>query len=511
MFVDFDVLLLIMDFVEHAQGVLAFSKTCKTLYSRRIPKLLGCPLRFSDYYKPSRAQTFIYLLNEDPSYFKYVRNISVDSSEEPQESFVGNITTSLMQKGTNLQYLKVSVIKTVTTHLFPPISSPISCNKLQYLQVRDLDQYAMGMLKRLNAPLKCLVVTFPRDDPRGQSIHPVISLLENFTKTLEELSVSHVTWPQIGTPYSPLQFPRLHTLTCKNSFSDNLGHIIHAFPNLKTLELPDSCSHFDLENTRRVNMIQRTRLQESKHLWNSLETVKGFLETLYGFAFQDRVKDLDIQTNVQWRSPFTVDKLFILMVNMQPTRLKLSLDVSLAYSIISRQDCESFHNVFAYPGLTHLNVYVALLLQDETDLEVLIIELVAALESTESLEVVSLTLRWMPRCDETPELDYDIPLPRFSVESEDDDTSIDSDIDASYIEGTMDPFYIAMLLTFAAGPSLKYIIINTVTIQYRLFTHDQTVKTEGWEVEHSDKSDEFEFHSLTGDECAEITSKSFDF
>ncbi|KAI0795712.1 hypothetical protein C8Q75DRAFT_464827 [Abortiporus biennis] len=173
MILDHDTLLLVFDFVERANDMLNLLKSCKAFYNIGRTNLLGSPLRFKDDASRLKFQAFMAHIKKNPSDIQYVKHLSIVDIPEFGKTSVTNFALEFLQKGTNLQFLKVSrtsvIPSTITRyddfttsrlHLPSFNFQTTSCPKLEHLNVRNLDDEAVvKILRYLDSPLKYLNIS----------------------------------------------------------------------------------------------------------------------------------------------------------------------------------------------------------------------------------------------------------------------------------------------------------------------------------------------------------------
>ncbi|KAI0795707.1 hypothetical protein C8Q75DRAFT_730596 [Abortiporus biennis] len=201
---DHDALLLVFGFVEHAKDMLNLLKTCKTFYNIGRPNFLGCPLRFKGAASRSKFQAFMAYIKENPSAVQHVKYLSIIDIPEDQ-AIVRNFVLEFLQKGTSLEFLRVSLptplIKWIRGRPRKPPTPPLpdivpaSCPKLEHLNLCNLDSDDLvKIFQCLDAPLKYLSISL-----RDPSFKPSVSKrimyqVQKFTPTLEHLQLAGVSW-----------------------------------------------------------------------------------------------------------------------------------------------------------------------------------------------------------------------------------------------------------------------------------------------------------------------------
>ncbi|KAI0795713.1 hypothetical protein C8Q75DRAFT_803577 [Abortiporus biennis] len=269
-----------------------------------------------------------------------------------------------------------------------PTLPPLFCSNLQHLSIRNLDDYATKILQCLHAPLKSVNITFLPDWMRPMGTEPIIYSLANFAATLEELHMSNENWPPLGGRVLT-EFPRLHTLSLRNTYLYDLQHIVYAFPNLKRFTYPcDLLGHlstlqalsppafefdppaFEFGGSRGEGVggpgreaVMGGWEESGRRLWTSLDYLQISANALYCLALQCPVNHLDIQAHGSYINPFDQSPVGIYVTrtivdHIRPAKLSLTLSNTIVNSIVEGR-ANGFYEVLAYPTLMHFSLDVS--------------------------------------------------------------------------------------------------------------------------------------------------------
>ncbi|KAI0795705.1 hypothetical protein C8Q75DRAFT_803569 [Abortiporus biennis] len=407
MSIDYDTLLLIIDFVKSPTDLLNLLTTCKAVYHLGLAQFLGRPLRFVDSKDSLRLKCFKSFMTEHPQYFQYIKELSLGVAKEDM-STLWELTVDILHKGTNIKRLNLSMVspvKSSSDFIFHPhgplLDSPIyGCQNLQHLSLHHLGvHYVTTILHSVEAPLKSVSITsIPASTRIGIKLaEPVIYPLQKFALTLEEIELENEVWPKSRVPL-PTTFLRLHTLILRNTSLNGLENIINAFPNLKHFVYPGPCQS-PASRRRSANLPIMKQLRRSGKMWKSpLITLEISSHALYGFGLKCQVNSLVLGTQAGYQSLHEVtamDNLHRIINDIQPPQLTLSLSASLSKSIILHETASAeFYNLFSYPALTNLHMCPVLPFTESlaTDVESFIVEFAKALENNKYNKICWLLL-----------------------------------------------------------------------------------------------------------------------
>ncbi|KAI0795714.1 hypothetical protein C8Q75DRAFT_803578 [Abortiporus biennis] len=397
MFINYDILLLIIDFIQFPSDILHILTTCKVVYRLGLPKLLRCPLRLVDE-DSLKLKGFISFMTEYPQHFQHIKDLSLGAAKSDIPT-LWEFTTEVLCKGTKLQCLDLSLVHVANSSAWIDIayyrrsSIPNSithtyhCQTLQHLGLHNLGYfYVTQILHGLHAPLKSIFIKpMPQHMRIGIRLatEPAIYLLQKFALTLEEIQLENERWPESHTPL-PTKFPRVHTLVLRKTSLNGLENILHAFPNLKHFQYPGLCQ-LPVSRHRSTNLSIMEQLCQSGNMWKSpLKTLRISSHALYGFALQCQVDCLIVDTRLpsSYYEVNSMDNLHHIISDIQPPQLKITMSTVLSKSIIlHKPESAEFYNIFSYPALAKLHMVVFLPFESlEANLECFIVEFLNALE-----------------------------------------------------------------------------------------------------------------------------------
>ncbi|KAI0795009.1 hypothetical protein C8Q75DRAFT_748523 [Abortiporus biennis] len=380
----FDVLLIVMDFLDTREDVLSLAKTCRFLYHEGPSRLLGMRMYFyqilgpllypREYMVP--IDEFASYMALHPSYFKYIKDIGfvLTSSSSPSDDVGSNLTGllySVLRRAGNLNTVVLDVpVQSAPDNPFPTHLS--FCN-LRHLTMGNFSDDTVQFLKTLVAPLETLHITAD-----NQIEVNFILLMANFAATLQELEAYIFAW-QVESPPHRIIFPLLSSLLFTLD-TPELGPLIEAFPNIKHLSL-QLCYILNIENAnsdREENIRQEEVLAQSGcRTWSQLEQVDGSILALYGLGLTCKVDILRLE---DFKYSMNLVGIFqTLLMDTRPRILQVNLcrdEPSSIHEIVSNDNTETARRTFAYPGLSRLTL---------------------GMECLDSPEEVQLTIQtWMP-------------------------------------------------------------------------------------------------------------------
>lgn len=228
--INYDVLLAIMSHM-NPSDVLRFSRTCRTLYAAGLPALLRN--RFGDQYtsREKFCSYYRFLLMDFPNRLSYVRHLYLSGNHRWSRTDGTNILVdaaiTVLQHSPGLESLDIEDVEKLMAldeNISPTIARLTSLRHLS-LQLPNHESL-QTLFHSLQSPLTTITLVcdnFTRVE--------ILSLLSNFHKTLEELTL---TGGGLTSCPKYLFYPNLHTLDMAGCLHD-LALLARHAPNIRRL------------------------------------------------------------------------------------------------------------------------------------------------------------------------------------------------------------------------------------------------------------------------------------
>lgn len=286
MCLDFDILLEVMRYVEKQREISRFMRTCRTLYEHGVPILLqyGVTLGVGEVWAFER------FLRVDPSRNNHLRSLSL--------SFrfinIGNFRSTLLRIIKNAK--NVTTLTITETGMALDYELMRTCATMSTIDTLSITAYPPEVRQRflslVVSPVRKLHVVNP--PTRHYTLTPshLITVLQPFNESLEEVSVSGVCWPQ-SNPISQLSFPKVTKMRLRDFIFTKMAGLDQSFPNLRELFVDNSDSRIRTADPQQVRDENITR-QAISGSWPLLDKVSFDLDWLYVFAPTCHIQDLRI-------------------------------------------------------------------------------------------------------------------------------------------------------------------------------------------------------------------------
>ncbi|KAH8093241.1 hypothetical protein BXZ70DRAFT_949587 [Cristinia sonorae] len=345
--------------------LLAFMKTCRSLYRAGMPLFLTGRLTIPD--DISDVLSFCGLILGDPTHnwAGCVQTLSFGSLDwkppgckSPERKVLRDKLTATFRLLRNLTQLDFSNAESFCS-LDLGHDSPIFCDavadvaSLTGIKWKEMGPEATRLVGELRAHLTDITICYAEG---YQSPTEEITILDHHSPYLEQLTLSDYPAFRRG-----LTFPRLHTFNHQHSYfypyTHTSGQLVDAFPVLKRLILQrdaveNDFPDFDFDETLQLREQNRSLLLARSHLHPPLEYLQTSVIKAYTFAFNFEIRSFAIDGLI--KTDRTLDRLRVVIPDIRPTYL----DISLSLSDLPVSTLDSLFVDGSIPQLTHLRIYL---------------------------------------------------------------------------------------------------------------------------------------------------------
>lgn len=316
MLLNYDILILVMSFLEHPRYIRSMMNTCRTLHRAGIPYVLRPPFRAL---LPQRFLSRCTFLHRDPVHrFRYVNHVVLPLWNDDRFLGGGSHLTKFFQHAQHLETLELVRSEHSLSFSDERVNSAISAlTSLRNLSLIQLCEESVPIIRDLQSPLRKLDIGLGY--PYGW-LDDYSSILARFKDTLEDLNLDRLYFPTSDTQYLRLTTLRVVTFT---PITIALGRIHLLFPNLRNLVFSDlyNKESLPLQEVREENI----KVQRRKGGWKSLQYLRGPIQGLYALAAQIRVEHLDLGSERLVTED--CDMLSAILSGCRPSHLSLRLEV----------------------------------------------------------------------------------------------------------------------------------------------------------------------------------------
>ncbi|CAL1713582.1 unnamed protein product [Somion occarium] len=233
MTLNLDVLTHIMLFLEgrHLRSIM---NTCKVLHSMGVPLLLGSQVIWRKKTMPS----FVLFMARDWTYrSQFLQHVTVQFGTSPGPD-IGKSVTMVMERSADIRRLAIHDCEDFLRSDLKVLTSITSLQKLECLELYDIENLGETLLQHLKAPLTSLEVhccrgSFSTDEEDPYEPGDVTALLSNFSSSLERLDV---TWGVFDDTLT-LPCPNVRQVSIHQCSIVDTYHLARTFPNLQELHI----------------------------------------------------------------------------------------------------------------------------------------------------------------------------------------------------------------------------------------------------------------------------------
>ncbi|KAI0782989.1 hypothetical protein C8Q75DRAFT_785262 [Abortiporus biennis] len=523
MVLNFDVLFVVLSFIDFRSGILSMMKTCRTLYNAGIPFLFKPRISFDRDEITIRKQQILWKqIHENPSFANYIEKIDIDVeyiATTRHYSRTVKIMNAILHRCQGLRKLRLEGLEPrgyePENYLPKMFSSKLSFKCLRSLTIERIGSDAYILLQGLTAPLVYLSISYSL----GFGDHPIVldalgenrprdpvPLLTKFSTTLEEVSVEWGDWRWIPeVTLNSGQCLLVHTFRVGYEVSTTeIAAIIYVFPNLRKFHIADETRGV-MEETTLFNIESQRSLRElGVYMWKELEEVTSYVDVLFCLSPLVKVHNLELYhsraRDTRW-SKAAVE-------GIRPAILRTNLN---SPHKVFRDFAADVGGLFSYPELETLSLELLYWGYDnksdedefsELDVAESILGLLGALR-TSSMTSLHLAIRW-----HVPEHLHLITEPTTSEDDSDspDDTiprkrkeklrSPTPPLPEDHVRNYFEPNRISVMKKIAdTVPSLTQLLFQM--LPSGLGDHESSLH--GWKISHFDEGHEVE--DLLQEQC----------
>ncbi|KAH8101631.1 hypothetical protein BXZ70DRAFT_1007456 [Cristinia sonorae] len=357
MLVNYDILLNVMVFLIPPWGqwyqqydLLSLMLTCKTLYQGGMPLLLGGEIQITS--SPTQVARFTDFLLANPQRIRYIQDLCMEHISFPRRTSRAvrlQVTGNLANVLSHTINLKSLHIRSVEDFLESDDRLALAISSLKTLRriiLYDAGLRARTMVMTMVAPLSYADVSYTGDvpwegEPPGAGSHDPISMLSNFTASLNELKIH---WSDSLSMSS--RFPAVASLFIESTNAPDLAALMYCFPGISHLAL--SFPGERLEGTME-DLRQRNQLAVPAS-WSSLDILTCNIFPCYALGLSTKVR---VWRGVRMTSPEDQLPFHVLLDDLRPAYLQIVIGGS-------RMENHLYDDLIPSANITHLDIQLDL-------------------------------------------------------------------------------------------------------------------------------------------------------
>ncbi len=273
---NFDVLVVVMGHLLGADDVSRVMRTCRTLYSAGVPKLLCnevdiCGLR-------TLMSFYRFISGSEGTRYQHMRELKLSLSIYRVEERWKSALVEILTHAQALRKLDIQTTELLDDPRFPVAISRLPNLTELFMSSKEPEMASVPMLSLMDSKVVKVGLNFICE------WEDAVEALSNFSSSLEELTLGWAEFISEDVPYVKMKHLAVELWPVSE-----IAPLIQAYPNLRTLVIH---GYEDLEREEDIREVNKSF--QTQRNWKSLDSVSSGIFELYAMAISCKIRYLDV-------------------------------------------------------------------------------------------------------------------------------------------------------------------------------------------------------------------------